>query len=143
MSSRSPTGKPTRLRHWVAYHSPDVMGYEFFECQGFAVSTNKWLRDMEGDIVWVIGRLGGTQRYFLDCRFRISRYENAADDSEFDYVVSGTDGIVFFPTPEITRLPWFTRLMQITSRLSVGLQAVNDPEVLSGLDATRRGSASA
>jgi hypothetical protein len=109
------------------------MGYEFFECEGFSVLTNKWVRYIEGDIVWVIGRLGGTRRFFLDCRFRADRYGNTDGHPDFDYIVSGKEGIVFFPTPEVTRARWFKHLLTITSDLSVGLQAMHDPVVLEGL----------
>lgn len=109
------------------------MGYEFFECEGFSVLTNKWVRYIEGDTVWVIGRLGETKRFFLDCRFRVDRFANTDNHPEFDYVVSGQNGIVFFPTPEITRARWFKQLLTITSDLSVGLQAIHDSIVLEGL----------
>lgn len=109
------------------------MGYEFFECEGFSVLTNKWVRYIERDIVWVIGPLRGTRRFFLDCRFRVDRFANTDNHPAFDYVASGQDGIVFFPTPEITRARWFEHLLTITSDFSVGLQAMHDPEVLERL----------
>lgn len=139
-SSRSPTGRPTEVRHWLAYHNPDVMGFEFYECEGFAILTNKRVRDLVGDIVWDVGRLGGTTRYFLDCRFRVTHLGPADPTSGFSLRVSGDDGLLFGPALEITAKPWFEELRRVTGNFSVGFQSIKDSAVRSGLSAEYDGA---
>ena len=134
-SKRTPSGQPTSIRHWVAYHSPDVMGYEFFECTEFAILTDKSVRDLIGDVVWVVGRKRDTRRFYLDVRFRVTLHKPAPRDSGFRYWVGAQDGTVFFPTPEVTKLRWFPRLQMATNDFTLGFQHIIDPVVLVGLRA--------
>lgn len=105
-SKTTPTGYPTQLRHLVAYHNPDAMGYEFWECEGFSVLTNHKYNDLRGDIVWVIGRSKGRSSFYLDCRFRVDHVA-ASDDGDFDHRVSGTNSFVFFPYTRLNTKSWF------------------------------------
>lgn len=132
-SDKTPTGHPTRVRHLVAYHNPDAMGYEFWQCRGYSVLTNRRYNDLCGDIVWVIGRPRGHSSYYLDCRFKVDRVE-ARHTGRFAYCVSGTNGFVFFPYSRLNTKPWFRRLLEINPHLAMGLQVVHDAVVLAGLD---------
>lgn len=131
-SPYTPTGRPTSVRHWIVYHNPDRMGYEFYECDGFSVVFGKHLRDLTGDVVWVIGRPWGTRRYFLDSRFRVERMA-PSDHPEFGTEASAGDGFLFFPPAEVTRRPWFRRWCELTGHMSTGIQRVKDTVVLEGL----------
>jgi hypothetical protein len=132
-SKVSPTGVPTVLRHLVAYHNPDTMGYEFWECQGFSVLTNHKYNHLENDVVWVFGRPSGATAYYLDCKFRIASVTTLPTGADFRYRVSAMDGFVFFPYVRLNNKPWFKRLLAINPHLSLGLQVVNDSLVLQGL----------
>jgi hypothetical protein len=132
-SKLSPTGYPTSVRHLVAYHNPDTMGYEFWECKGFKVLTNHHYKHLKGDFVWVLGRPSDTESFYLDCRFKVTELRPVADDPDFDLEVSGTDGFVFYPDRRLNPLPWFKRLREINPNFSLGLQVVNEPIVIQGL----------
>lgn len=132
-SKISPTGYPTFVRHLVAYHNPDTMGYDFWECEGFSVLTNHHYKHLIGDFVWVIGRPRGRQSFFLDCRFKVSSMNPLDTDPDFALEVSGNDGFVFYPDRPLNGLKWFKRLREINPNFSLGLQVVNDAAVLEGL----------
>lgn len=132
-SRYSPTGVPTSVRHLVAYHNPDTMGYEFWECRGFAVLTNHRYRNLTGDIVWVIGRPSGKRSFYLDCRFRVQRIGALAKGAGFRYEISADDGFAFYPDRQLNNRSWFQKLLEVNPNLSLGLQVVGDLSIVRGL----------
>lgn len=131
-SQRTPTGRPTGLRHFVGYHNPDRMRYEFHQVNSFAVLTDKRYRDLEGSVVWCVGRLGGTSEYYLDARFRIERVDEGPFQG-FRFRVSASTGFLFFPADRIDTLSWFQRLRRKTANF-VGLQSLRDPTLRAALE---------
>jgi hypothetical protein len=121
-----------QLRHFVNYHNPKVMGVDFTHVDTFGILTNKLVRDLVGDIVWMIGRETRSETYWLYGRFRVSR-SGAADDDYFKYEVQGDDGYWFDPPVALDEEPWFTTLLQKTANFSTGFQSLKDEDVVKGL----------
>jgi hypothetical protein len=105
------------------------MGYDVNEAEDWHVVTGKRIRDLEGDLVWLISRFFDRRSYYLFSRFRISRVQ---PDSHWFHIL-GDSGVVFAPPIDITRKRWFLRYKDDMRGLSHGLQHVLDEQVLSGL----------
>ena len=115
------------MRHFVAYHSEDRMGYPAEECEPFSLYTKKKLSDLKGDTVWVIaGDKHSPKRYFLSSKFQISSVTKVPD-SDFEFELKGTMGTVFKPMPRLDQLPWFRQKM---ANFSIGLTVLSDPAII-------------
>ena len=108
------------------------MRHEFVEIAGFAVVTSKYIRDLEGNIVWTIGRPRGSKSYYLDSRFKVETVEDGNFDG-FRFRLSACTGFLFFPVPSLGRFAWFKELLRSTAHFSVGLQQVTDRGIVEGL----------
>jgi hypothetical protein len=129
-SARRPTGEPTGIRHFICYHDPDVLGYDFRDIDHFHVLTNKSTRDLEGDVVWLIGRSWSGLAYYLVSRFRVEQVWA----SEGWIHLSGSKGHQFSPPRRVTKKPWFVHYKDAMHGLSHGLQHVKNEIVLRGLE---------
>jgi hypothetical protein len=135
--------RPNRIRHFINFHNPDpgAMDYEFDEVGGgpgddieLSIYTNKLVRDLAGDVVWLISRRISGPPYVLYGKFRITG-QGEADHEYFRYEVAGKGTHLKRPI-KLDRLPWFQRLLQINPHLSQGFQSVKEPEVITGLQAS-------
>ena len=77
-SGRRPTGEPAYIRDFICYHDPDVMGRDFRDGDAFHVLTKKVVRDLDGDVVWLIVKSWSGTAYYLASRFRVARVWNQA-----------------------------------------------------------------
>ena len=128
-SLRRPTGEPAAVRHFICFHDPEALGYDFRDVAGFHVLTRKKIRDLEGDVVWLIGRDSSGSDYYLVFRFRIERVWT----SEGWIHLAARKGDRFSPPRRISGKPWFLRYKDAIRGLSHGLQRVKDDIVLRGL----------
>lgn len=130
--------RPNRLRHFINFHNPAAMGYEFDEIgngpgeeQELSVLTNKLVRDLRGDVVWMVSRRTNRPTYYLYGKFRVSR-QNSHVEREYKYEIEGTGTILPKPIPLGCRL-WFEKLLTINPNLSQGFQSILDREIIIGL----------
>ena len=120
------------MAHFVAYHNPNMMGYEYQvpdDGQQY-VLTGKPVGSMAGSTVWVV-TYTGNHDYSLAGVFTVV---HCGDNTEagFKHRVCGK-GHAFRPWRRIGQLDWFPELMKKTGNFGLGLQKVTEPSVLLGL----------
>lgn len=119
---------------YLIYHNPTAMGTEFDEiAQSGHVATNKVStadKTMENrGIIWCVGRRddGKLKRFYLYQRIvEPIAYENKTDDG-FKVTLKGKPTFRVGFEREITNEPYFPKVKKL---LSLGLQRLTDPEVL-------------
>jgi hypothetical protein len=121
-----------RIRHFMNYHNPKVMEHDFTSVNTFGILTNKRVRDLPGDIVWMIGRKDSSAAYWLYGRFRVN-HAGLTDDSFFRYEVQGVDGYWFRPPMRLDTESWFPELLKCTANFSTGFQSIKDDILVKGL----------
>ncbi|MCE2900737.1 MAG: hypothetical protein ACK6DP_20300 [Gemmatimonas sp.] len=123
-----------RLRHFVTYHNPGTTGSDFTTVKTFGALSTKRVRDIEGDMAWMIGRKQDTSDFYLFGRFRVAaQRQDPANAASFH--VSGTNGYWFKSPVLLNDLPWFADMKRKAAGSTAGFHAVNDEDVLDGLRA--------
>ena len=119
------------MRHFVGYHNPTRMGYSAFtDPNPFSFYTSKTLRDVIGDVVWVVtGQGEGRKTFYLSCWFVIDEIR-PSDDAEFGYVVSGKNGGLCDPVPVLNEEQWFSEFLRKMANFSLGFNEIRDPEII-------------
>jgi hypothetical protein len=117
-------------RHWLQYHNTAEMGPPGPSRDGepFHVSTDKKVRNLEGDTVWLIAGEGSPRVYTLCFRFTVDDVAEDADP-DFTYCLSGCNGRSFEPPVALNRYAWFQRLFRSTGHLAFGLTRLDDATV--------------
>jgi len=123
-----------RLRHFVNYHNPEPTGSDFTAVKTFGASSNKRVRDIEGDIAWMIGRKRDTTEFYLYARFRVDA-QRAEKDNDKAFHVSGKNGYWFKSPVLLNDLPWFADMKRKATSNSAGFHTVSDEDILDGLRA--------
>ena len=100
------------MRHFVAYHNAEKMGYDYEPSGAYAFFSRKALTFLEqtvGATVWVINgsRPRTRKTMYTLCAVYMPDEVIDAEDTEFDYIVAGTVGHDFDPPIELNQLPWF------------------------------------
>jgi hypothetical protein len=121
-----------RMRHFIAYHSPTKMGYQYTASQGQkeSVFTNKPVQHVVGNVVWVV-TFRDKRDYSLASVFEVSDWDDNGK-AGFKHRISGK-GHPFQPWKAIKHLSWFPKLLRATGNFGLGLQEVSNPEVVAGL----------
>lgn len=122
----------SRIRHFVSYHNPEVLGVGFKKVNRWSVLANKRVRDLAGDFVWMVGREADATDYFLFGRFRIDA-DGPGDHAEYKYRISGTSGLWIKPPVKLNEMPWFPTLLQKSANFNTAFLAVTDETILDGL----------
>jgi len=96
------------LRHFFAYHSPEVMGCTADECDGLGFLTSKDFGDPIADVLWFVGKAARVKRYFLRS-FYVIEGIGPSDHPDFDHTLFGSEehAGLFDPMPKLTNLRWF------------------------------------
>jgi hypothetical protein len=95
------------MKHYVAYHSTELMGARYSPGRSFSFHTSKserFLREAVGGVVWVIvgERIERATRYQLAGRYQLSELDRKGNV----WTIAGAG------TPlqiDITDLPWFVK----------------------------------
>lgn len=119
------------MRHFVAYHNAEKMGYEYRsvgECSFFSRKALIFLEQTVGAMVWIInGSRSGTRNTTYTLRAVYVPHEVVdADDVGFDYIVAGTVGHDFDPPIELNSLSWFSVFLKSQSNFSLGINEIKD-----------------
>jgi hypothetical protein len=117
------------VRHFVVYHNPERMGYSADEVTELCFVTNKGVRNLIGDRVWLIQGAGKPRRYVLRGTFIVASTGPDNDDG-FRHVVHGEQGKLFKPQIPIGALPWFERFKKSQGNFAFGLQRIGDEAVI-------------
>jgi HNH endonuclease len=119
------------MRHFVAYHSAEKMGYEYEPIGEYAFFSRKALTILErtiGSMVWVINgsRSKARNMTYTLCAVYTPDEVVDANEAEFDYIVAGTVGHDFDPPIELNHLPWFAGFFKSQSNFSFGINEIKD-----------------
>ncbi len=117
------------MRHFIAYHNADRMGYS--DIERLRVLTNRPVNDdMIGDHVWlVVGKGSRKKSYYLGSRFVIDAIHDS-EIADFDYQLTGRDGRVFIPMIPLDELDWFNAFRQSVQNFSLGFREIKDSRVV-------------
>lgn len=122
---------PIRMRHFVQYHKPELMGpYE--RSRQFWIVTNKPARLALGDRVWLVTGEGKRRSYFLCATFVVGKLEELKS-GKFKYKASGLVG-KSFKRQRIDSLPWFPQLQRLAGNFRFGVQRIRRRIVIRGLE---------
>jgi hypothetical protein len=118
------------MRHFVAYHNSDKMGYEDSDPTGLYTSKST---SQTGDLIWIVTGSGKSpKRYSLTSWFIVSEIEQA-DDPRFGLSVRGTEGGALEPAPALNGLPWFQDFFKRMAHFSLGLHEITERKVIRSL----------
>lgn len=120
------------MRHFIAYHNPDKMGYPYTVAENGTERflSNKPVGHLLGNYVWVV-TFKADHDYSLASVFQVTDTGDAQAEG-FKHYVSGT-GHLFRPWHRIKGEDWFPKLLKTTGNFGLGLQEVSDPFVVAGL----------
>lgn len=126
----------TGLDTFINYHNPRTMGTEFSELSGLDCVTNKRGKALpsEGDLVYLIGRKTGDERFFLYGAFCVSTVRKA-DDPDFETLITGTHGFLYKRAKVLDEFPWFPQFKREQGNFGLGTNRVSKPERVAQLHA--------
>ncbi|WP_321463162.1 hypothetical protein [uncultured Vibrio sp.] len=123
------------MSHFVVYHKKEKMGYPAIDVDDLGIYTKKPKEFVEGSInekVWLIAGEGKPRRYFLRACFDINAYADS-DRPDFEYKVTGKNGQLLSPMPEIGAEKWFDELIKSQGNFAFGFNRINRENVVKGL----------
>lgn len=121
----------SELRHFFAYHSPEVMGVTAEECDGLEFHTSKKLADVIGDVLWFVAKARQKKRFFLRSYYVIESVRPSIQEG-FEYSIGGSEkhAGVFEPMQELTDLAWFQAYFPTTKGShGLGMHTIPQPVV--------------
>lgn len=113
------------MRHYVAYHNAERMGYSVEESEPFTVATSKPVAHLEGCQVWVIAGKGKPRSYSLVSTFVVDDF-NEYGKNGFDNYIEGSEGQTFLGGILLDGLEWIRDFVKSQSNFSLGLQPIQD-----------------
>ncbi len=121
------------MDHYIAYHSIELMGYEYEPTERFYFFSQKAesvLRRALGNRVWVVvgRRDGSTTTFSLAGVFTPS--EVRAESDGFGIVGPGTP---FRPSIDVTTRPWFRALLREQRNFSFGFNRIRSKDIVAKL----------
>jgi len=121
------------MRHFIAYHNADRMGYA--DIERMRVLTNKPVSDdMIGDHIWLfVGKGERSKNYFLGSHFVIDDLAKG-ESGDFDHQLTGHDGRIFGPMIELDGLDWFEDFRKSVQNFSLGLRQIKDQRIVHELE---------
>jgi hypothetical protein len=121
---------------FVAYHSTDLMGYEYAPTRGrFSFFSRKALTFLEKSIGGNVWAITGTRDsegkliYRLVACYTPDEVKKASDAFE----VIGKNGHIFKDSIELNGFPWFQKLLREQNRFSFGFSRIQSPDAIAAL----------
>ena len=128
------------MNNFVAYHSTEVMGYEYRLGKGDLVflskKTRTYLEKSIGCDVWVVTGTRDASRkmvYRLAAVYQPDRVEKYQDR----FQVCGKRGHQFKPPVVLNGLAWFDVLLREQNRFSFGFSRIQSPAIVAALNRLR------
>lgn len=121
------------MRHFVQYHNADSMGPYQRDPGGrrCGIVTNKSVKQLLGDFVWLITGDGTPKSYFLCEAFVVDDIDEKP--GPLGNEAKAVHGRAFKRRIPIDKKPWFKLLRRRTGNFGFGLQRIKDQEVIRGL----------
>lgn len=128
------------MRHFIAYHNAEKMGYEYKPSGEYSFFTRKaptFLERTIGSMVWVVNGSRSTVRNTTYTLCAIYRADDVVDAkvAGFDYIVVGTVGHNFDPPIQLNHLPWFSGFLKSQSNFSLGINEIKYSKAIDYLNA--------
>jgi hypothetical protein len=128
------------MRHFVAYHNIDDMGYEYEHdpededllFRFFSRKSINYLNKTKNNAVWGFsGKKNKSKKdYFLT---EVYYPDSIYDDGDI-FVVEGSKGMVFSPKIRVNDFEWFKMLFAEQNRFSLGINEIKDPFIIQELN---------
>lgn len=126
------------MRHYVAYHNPEKMGYRLHDSDPFRVLTKTSTDRLVDNLVWFIeSDRESPKGYYLSSVFRVCTTGNTGD-TPLQHFASGT-GHEFSQPIRINELDWFGELFRKTAHFSLGVPEISDMATMDALCELARG----
>jgi hypothetical protein len=112
---------------FIAYHNSEKMGYPASQLESPRILTNKSVRNLPGQTVWLISGEGQRQRsYYLAAVFEVDRtFMGSSAYAGFKNSAQGP-GLLFGETICLDRLSWFEDLKKKLINFRNGLTELTD-----------------
>lgn len=120
------------MTNYVVYHKAEKMGYPAINIDNLAIYTKKSLDGKNGSRIWLIAGEGSPRKYYLRATFLICNVE-PSDNPEFISRVTGTDGQLFDPMPQLNNEVWFSDFVEEQGRFAFGFNKTKNHEAIEGL----------
>lgn len=120
------------MTDYVVYHKAEKMGFSALDINNLAIYTKKPTDGKHGARVWLIAGEGSPRKYFLRATFLICSVE-ASDKPEFISRITGTDGQLLDPMPQLNSEKWLPGFVKQQGRFAFGFNKIKNDEVIAGL----------
>jgi hypothetical protein len=117
---------------YVVYHKAEKMGYPVLDVGHLAVYTKKPTDGTAGSRIWLIAGEGSPRSYFLRATFLIKSVEHS-DRPDFISLITGTDGQLLDPMPQLNGEPWMKDFVKEQGRIAFGFNRIKNCAALDGL----------
>lgn len=110
------------MKHYIQYHNTEKQGGRPGRiADGYAIFSNKSIRHLQGQRVWLISGAGAKKKsFYLESTFVVDLVEEGAPS-----VAKGVDGTRFDPPIPLTGLPWFEDFKQRQQNFSLGVREID------------------
>lgn len=120
------------MTDYVVYHKAEKMGYPALDIENLAIYTKKPTDGKNGSRIWLIAGEGSPRKYYLRATFLIGNVE-PSDKPEFISRVTGTDGQLVDPMPQLNSEVWFSEFVEEQGRFAFGFNKIKNHEAIEGL----------
>jgi hypothetical protein len=88
----------------------------------FSILTNKSVKRLPGNTVWLVAGKGRNPRRYFLCEVFVVDQVGLADVERFKFFASGHNGYAFRPLFALDEEPWFPEFRERMQRFSLGLR---------------------
>lgn len=113
------------MKHFVQYHNTEKMGHDCgaLESDTFEMVTDKSIRHLPGNTVWLVAGKGKNPRRYYLCKVFVVD-EVGDDDGDYKYYASGNQGKRFRPLLPIDSFPGFAEFRESQTNFSLGVREI-------------------
>jgi hypothetical protein len=110
------------------------MGYPAIDIAKLSIYTSKHVdkSKLVDSRIWLIAGEGNPRSYYLRATFRIGNF-GPSENPDFKHRVTGTDGQLLDPMPNLTNESWFPAFKKTQGNFAFGFNAINDTAAIAGL----------
>lgn len=122
------------MRHFIQYHNTEKMGYSASAMLDPRMFTDKSVRYLSSNAVWLISGEGKSPKtFYLAAVFKPNRTSMGTyDHPSFKNAAYGI-GHIFGETIKLNGMPWFETLKAVQHNFKNGLFEVTDSKVIDEL----------
>lgn len=122
------------MKHFVQYHNTEKMGYSASTMPEPRMFTDKSVKNVSGNAVWLISGEGKSPKsFYLAAVFKSNRTSTGTYDHPKYKNAAYGPGHIFGETIEVTRLPWFQQLKSDQKNFKNGLSEVTNVAIIAEL----------